>query len=362
MARNICPSCGSAYNGRKCRSCLYEHFTEEIAHGSHTHRGEPLVIDAPVRRPVKQKDPFGCEKKTRKKRPLAGLVVILAILNSLLPMIRNWGLELEARERAHIAPEPMPIPKDGQVLYEDSEIRIVARWRDGEDFVWDFPVYVENKSDRDISVTAEDIRINGYVMQYSYLYCEAAAGYTELGIFVFDEQDKVNAGILAVEEISFRLDITDTESYETIAQVSDITLRAKLPEGTLLNKELSGDTLFDRDGIRIQYLGYINGVSAYDPYDFGSGCLLFLLENSTDREVEISLDQGCVNDTMASLSAWCMLPAGAKAVRGIHAFPLESLGITSMEEVHSLTFQLLGWDYRTYDSLWDAQLLTVPNP
>ena len=79
MAHYTCPSCGERYNGRLCRSCLYEHFTEEISHGNHTHEGEPLVIDAPVRKPIRRKDPFDCEKKTRKKHPMAGFVVLLAI-------------------------------------------------------------------------------------------------------------------------------------------------------------------------------------------------------------------------------------------------------------------------------------------
>ena len=39
MARQLCPSCGKPYNGKKCGNCLYEHFTEEIAHGFHTHEG-----------------------------------------------------------------------------------------------------------------------------------------------------------------------------------------------------------------------------------------------------------------------------------------------------------------------------------
>ena len=50
MARQLCPSCGKPYNGKKCGNCLYEHFTEEIAHGFHTHEGEPLVIEGTKRK------------------------------------------------------------------------------------------------------------------------------------------------------------------------------------------------------------------------------------------------------------------------------------------------------------------------
>ena len=107
MARCTCPSCGASWNGKRCRSCNYEHFSEEIAHRGHTHRGEPLIIDAPARKPIPTKDPFGCETRTKKtafprrekkQRPFAGLMTIFLLIYALLPLVRSWGLELEARE------------------------------------------------------------------------------------------------------------------------------------------------------------------------------------------------------------------------------------------------------------------------
>ena len=81
MARYKCPACGAPYNGRRCQTCYYEQFTEEIAHGNHTHKGEPLVIHSPVRKPIRRKDPFGCDRRTRKKLPpvLKTLITVVAI-------------------------------------------------------------------------------------------------------------------------------------------------------------------------------------------------------------------------------------------------------------------------------------------
>ena len=52
-----CPCCGAPYNGKRCRECYYEPFTEEIAHGLHTHEGEPLIIEQPEDRPVRRSVP-----------------------------------------------------------------------------------------------------------------------------------------------------------------------------------------------------------------------------------------------------------------------------------------------------------------
>jgi len=45
MKRNQCPACGEGrYFGGRCRACGYKPFVEEIAHGTHYHRGEPLEL------------------------------------------------------------------------------------------------------------------------------------------------------------------------------------------------------------------------------------------------------------------------------------------------------------------------------
>lgn len=370
MARYICPSCGAAYNGRRCKACLYEHFTEEIAHGNHTHRGEPLVIDAPVRQPIPRKDPFGCEKQTRKRKtkkrhPLAGFLVLLALLNSLLPLVRDWGLELMARTESYVTPEPepdVPIPENSLVLYEDGGFLITAGWQDGQEFTGDFPVYVRNDSAWDVIVSARDIQINGYVMEYSHLYCDVPAGTTRLGIFSFDEQDKVNAGILAVQDISFFLDVYRSDDYESVVKTPTVSLTARLPEGTIPSEPLEGTVVFEKEGIRAAYLGYAYPVSAYDPYAFEDGSLLFLFENDTDRDVDISLMNGCVNGTPADLTAWCSLPAGTKGIASVYAYPLEELGITAPEEIGPLTFQLDVWDRDSYDLVLHSEVLSVTNP
>lgn len=368
MARQTCPGCGAAYNGKRCRNCFYEPFGEVIAHGNHTHKGEPLVIDAPVRKPIPRKDPFGCEKKSRKKsrkkRPLAGFVILLAVINSLLPMLRNWGMELEAREDAFLQPEPeyFHIPEDALELYHGEDITVLAQWPQNQTFFRDFPIYVRNESNRDVTVTARDIQINGYMMESSSLWCEASAGTPGMGMFFLTEQDKVNAGILAIQEISFCLDIYDNESYETIALSPVITLTASLPEGTQLINEPEGTLIFDRDGLQITYLGFSYPVSAYDPDSFEDGALLFHFKNETGKDLEISLTEGCVNGTPADLGVWFTLPQGAKAVASAYTYPLAEFGITQPEQLLEMTFTLDVWENDTFQQIHSAESLTFPEP
>ncbi len=79
MKNSTCPGCGAAYNGRYCRSCGYEHFAEDTAHQKHS-----SAVPAP--------------KKERKKHPLIRFLILLYLIYSLLPLLRQWGLKLEAME------------------------------------------------------------------------------------------------------------------------------------------------------------------------------------------------------------------------------------------------------------------------
>ena len=82
MKRDRCPACGAAgYHGRRCAQCLYEPFMEEIAHRTHYHTGEPLVLNT---RPSPVRPGQGCAsypgRRTTKKFPARALLLILAAI------------------------------------------------------------------------------------------------------------------------------------------------------------------------------------------------------------------------------------------------------------------------------------------
>lgn len=213
MARRICPSCGSAYNGRKCRNCCYENFTEEIAHRNHTHKGEPLVIHEPTRRPVKRKDPFGCEKKTRKPRPMAGFFALLAIINFMMPMLRDWGLDLKARERAAgvhtvaVRPEQVISPEETVVLHQERGVTVFASAKDLEDFRDGLCIYVQySGSLSHVTLSAGEIQVNGCDMKSSSLVCKAQrGGNIGKGWLELDERDLEENGIQKPETLCFTM-------------------------------------------------------------------------------------------------------------------------------------------------------------
>lgn len=209
MDRFSCPSCGCSYNGKRCRKCGYTHFSEEIRHGNHTHHGEPLVIDSPARRPFPRKDPSDCEKKTRKKHPLIRFLVLLFLINSLIPVLRNWGLRLEEMEKRPAAlisaqPEPILLPENMVIFHQEADITIFTT---PEQLTHpdNFCLYVHNESSMSVTVSASEIQVNGIAMPHTGLVCKARPGEIGKGWLEPDAIEWETAGIQQVHSLSFDL-------------------------------------------------------------------------------------------------------------------------------------------------------------
>lgn len=364
MARYVCPSCGAAYNGKKCRECCYEHFTEEIAHGNHVQKGEPLVIEAPVRKPIRRKDPFGCEPKTKKKRKVnpALLIALLAFLNPVLGLAETWFDRVVVADVIKAEPEPAPyIPAETVIINGIPEVLVYAQWEPGEIFDGSLPIYIQNDSKADIEICGWEIAVNGYILDDSSLFGSARGYETTRTELYLNEEDLLHAGIGEIQEISFCLEIYDRETYEVIEKTQAIVLDYVAASGSVSSFSPDGMVILDTDGIHARYLGY--APDEYDPEDVQRGALLFYIENNTDQKVQIDLAEPYVNGELStSLYGYCELPPYSKTVMDVNLYGLEDHGITTLEAFKRLSFKLAVWNRTQYDASILTDEITVSIP
>lgn len=370
MATYKCPSCGKPYNGKKCRSCLYETFTEEITHGLHTHRGEPLVIDAPVRRPIRRKNPFVWDKRTRTRKNKFSwvgvalvLIIVLAepVINGLVNLLESAGNAAESVVRVHARPEPeswpdqmqVTMPAEGTVLLDRDGIRVAADWQDGDAFDGQIRLVLENNTDRPLWLTTESIVVNGFVMQYGSLFALADPGQTEEGYFYLDEQEVLGAGITQFQEISFQMEVVDDETYDLLL-TQPVTFRPQCDEDYVQEALQPGTVLLDQDGVLLSYQGYEPDYSLPEEPCYGS--LKLYLENNTDYALGVYTLDAQVNGKKAEVYLWADLPAHSRCLALISLYDLENLKITSWDQLETVTLTLEIGD-------WDTeQLLLTPEP
>lgn len=343
MARYQCPGCGMPYDGKKCRNCYYETFTEEIAHGDHTHRGEPLVIKSASRRPVPRKDPFGCEKKTRKKGkrlPATLLAVLLFFAEPVAELAADLIESMEDTVSAFTTqaePEPeAKLPEDTMILYQDENVCIRTDWQ-YDSFEDGLSIILENNSDRDITVSTRDVIVNGYLMEYASLYCRAGGGQTGWGQLDLDETDLRKAGIGDIQKISLDLEICDSDTYEILALTPAFDL-ATDPDYVPTANDLGGMTVLEQDGLRVSYLGY--APSDYAPEEFREGTLLFHIENTTEHALLVY-----TSEAVPDVTIWCEVPPQTNVVTDAYLYSLEEQGINSLEDMPQLNFCLEVWDW-----------------
>jgi len=361
MARYICPSCGKRYNGKRCGNCMYENFTEEYTHGNHTHTGEPLVIREPQRRPIPRKDPFDCEKKTRKPglRPWVLVIILLSVIVPVAKAVIGIVLEITSEVSDSFVSissrkADAVMPSGGITLYDDGQLRIVADWEETRKYSDGIRVIAENNTNRNLNVVARDILVNNYVMEYSSLYCPVEAGHTAEGYLYLDNTDLEAAEIEDVQQVSAIFEAYDSETYETQIQTGYITLCST----DSLSQPLAdrGVELYNKDGIRLICKGY--APTSYAPDEYTEGDILFYLENGTDATVDFYTDDVTVNGQETYLSLFCSLPPHTQAVQRMFLFGLDSeeLSIQSREDVKEM---LAAFGFRIVNDSGEGTTLTT---
>lgn len=281
MASYTCPACGSSYNGRKCRECLYVPIKDDIAMP-----GGSVDVEFSGEHRRSQSSSYS-QKNTcssGKKNP-AVFVIMMVVLSTILPMAANVATGLAENFSRSRTPQPAPehlvmpdfefdeiavpdvgdivieipqieipeiavpdlggfavpdsypsnnpsqtetadveMPENGTLLYSDGEIIIMTDWVPGEPYPGNLPVYVQNTSANGIIVVEKEPQLNGYTLRNSGLYVPVLPGETAVGFLWEDPGSVPNYYSTEERKLSFRMEIWDVDTYETILTTDTVAL------------------------------------------------------------------------------------------------------------------------------------------
>lgn len=289
------------------------------------------------------------------------LALVLALMVAVSAACSGGGEEL--REPAQAGPaatgttapgvqESKETTIDQTVLYEADGIRVTATgYADG----WMGPeisILVENESDRGVLVTTEELSVNGYMIPYSSLYAEVAAGKKANETLILMSSELDQSGIETVAELQFRVKVSDAESWEPLDRTELISL-ATSNTGFEQPVDDSGDVLYDEGGIRIICKGLKQDL-------IWDGTIVFFLENRSGRDITVSSENVSVNGFMQDAGMWSELRDGTRLVDGMSLIDLSDLQIESIDQVEQIEFSLRIIDSGTWDEIdtTDALVLT----
>lgn len=211
MKKDTCPGCGAPYNGKYCRNCFYEHFSEETVPSC---RKSFPDSGFPEGKGVPKKNSSGGGKKVRKKHPLTRFFLLLWLIYSLMPMLRNWGFRLEAMEAGHrtVAREPVVPEEDLLTLWTEKGIHIFTTRTDAGNLNDSLTLYVENSTDTAVCVVSSVLLVNHEANACGSIWCEAGADAVGKTWLYLEEAELKKAGIQQIQSLSFCLEVSDRDS------------------------------------------------------------------------------------------------------------------------------------------------------
>lgn len=125
--------------------------------------------------------------------------------------------------------ENMDVTADnvGAELYNENGVRIVGKYVD-EDSFWGAAVilYIENNTGRDITVSCEDLSVNGFMVD-SWFGCDVVAGKKAVDDITLTSSTMEENDITSIDDIEVVFTAYDSNTYSTIFKSDPITFSVK---------------------------------------------------------------------------------------------------------------------------------------
>ena len=235
------------------------------------------------------------------------------------------------------------------VLIDGNGIKITAKeyvsdsiWGDG------IKLLIENSSDKNYTVGCDALIVNDYMITDLFA-SEIAAGKNANEIMYLSSSELKAAGIDSVGKIEMYFHAYDSElnylfqNEYTEIQTSEYANMDTTPNDT-------GMDLYNENGIKI--VG-----KTVDENSFWGTAILLYVENTSGKNVGISVDDMSINGFMMSPYFSTTVYDGKKAIDDITVFSseLEENGIESIEDVE-LKFHI--YDADSYSTITDTDPIT----
>jgi hypothetical protein len=198
-----------------------------------------------------------------------------------------------------------------------------------------FKVFCENKTDKNLLFSVDNVIVNGYVSD-PFWASTVAAGKKAKESFSFNKGDLSEYGLLPIDELSFILRVSDDDDWmaEPVVE-SRFTVYPNGKKDVVPPERLTTPTekvIADTDDFSFIMLDETTDIfgHAYRAY----------LENKTDKNLVFSWDNVSVNGFMNDPYWGYTLPAHSRAYTGISFYNLEEIGIKDPSQIEEIEFKL----------------------
>ncbi|MBQ8724750.1 MAG: hypothetical protein IJY74_03650 [Oscillospiraceae bacterium] len=258
--------------------------------------------------------------------------------------IDDTGDSAASDEVSEIEGETVPSDADGTMLYQSdrANIRFVREVHD--EFNYSLVLEIENLTDDRFMVGANDIAVNG-VMIDPFLYAIAEAGETTEAAMEFMIYNLERSGISELGTVEFSFFITDGLSEEGLESSESITLELRdaaepeKPEGT---------EIYNKNGLEVIYTGML-------PSESTNGSASFYVNNATGKDIDVDIINVKIDGVDVYAEMYYPISAGKSRVCDMYFWDEAVL----LEDSKTLEFELGAIHPETYEPYIETGNLEV---
>ena len=234
------------------------------------------------------------------------------------------------------------------IVVDDAGIKatFLRMYSDGGQLV--IEMKIDNSSTRDISAIMVHSSINDYMVE-SLGSIEVGAGESATGEFVLSGYDIDVYDIDTVASVEFKLDVFDTNDYTDVLFTNPIVLKTSNYDGYEFNFNDEGTEIYNDNGFRVV------AKKATDGSEYLDSTLVVYLENDTDTDMAILIDDCYINGI--EVSGWSVseLAAGKSIIDEIRSICLdESVDKSELDHIERMRLSITVCDASTYTELFNT--------
>lgn len=239
-----------------------------------------------------------------------------------------------------------------QTLLEQDGVKITLKELDNDALMGaELKLLIENNSEQNLTVQANNVSVNGIMIE-SVFSCDVAAGKSANDGITLLSSDLEQAGIENIQNVELNFHIFDTESWDTVLDSDTIYIATSLDGTEEQNVDDSGVVLLEQDGIKITVK------EADSEESFWGADIYIYVENNTDKNVTVQASSVSLNGFMVEPYFSCDVAAGKKAYDTITFMEsdLEENGIDSISDME-ISFHVFNTE--SWDTIFDTEALAV---
>lgn len=228
-------------------------------------------------------------------------------------------------------------------IYNDNDIRIsVDSFGLYYSDEYALSVTITNDSDRNVTVCSDALSVNDYMLISSGLFYQVESGETVEAYLKLYADELEDAGIDTVANVTFLLDIYDSDDYTDIGQTELVVLDTSVEDDYVQPVDDSGREVYNDGSIRIVYKGV-------EIDDFDDCTVTFFMENLSEEWLVVTDDGITVNGDETSSMLWGSLRPGTRTVDNINIYSISELGITDVSQLEEMTIDLMIREMESWD-------------